>query len=143
VTEKVCTDSRRVTRSSGYRRTVRSLVFLLAVCGVASAQPAAEFQKELQAGIDAFRLGKYDEARMRLQAARTIDRKAGDPHRYLAAVAQAMKEWGDCIASAREALIVEPRAKDVEDTRKLHEVCRVGAGLPRRSRSRRTSIRRP
>ena len=105
-------------------------MFLICLARVASAEPKADFKKELQAGIDAFRLGKYDEARTFLLRARTIDRKAGDPHRYLAALSQAEKMWDECMASAREALVVEPASKEVADTRKLHAACRTSAGLP-------------
>ncbi|MBA2539401.1 MAG: PEGA domain-containing protein, partial [Deltaproteobacteria bacterium] len=109
---------------------MRSLLLVICLAGVASAQPSADFKKELQAGIDAFRLGKYEEARAYLTRARTIDRKAGDPHRYLAALSQAEKMWEECMASAREALLVEPTSKEVADTRKLHAACRSAAGLP-------------
>jgi PEGA domain len=95
-----------------------------------SVAQTPDVKRELAAGIDAFRLGKYDEARAHLEAARSLDRKLGDPHRYLAAVAQAESKWDDCIASAREALLVEPASKDAADTRKLHAACRASGGRP-------------
>ena len=102
------------------------LVVLLA-SGIASAQPA-ELTKEFQAGIDAYRLGKYDEARAHLEKARSIDPKLPGPHRFLAAVAQAQERWPDCIESAHAALEAKANSVEAVDTRKLYETCRVKAG---------------
>jgi hypothetical protein len=99
---------------------MRRAALLLLVSRVAVAQPT-ELQKEFQAGVDAFRLGKYDEARAHLEAARTLDPKLPGPHRFLAAVAQAQSRWPDCIDSAHKAL-------EAVDTKKLYEACRISAG---------------
>jgi hypothetical protein len=83
---------------------------------------------EFQAGVDAFRLGKLDDARKHLEAARAIDPKLPGPHRFLAAVAQAQGRWDDCITSARTAIELNPRSIEIGDTRKLHDGCRASAG---------------
>ena len=104
----------------------RALV-LLAITSVAHAQPV-KLTDEFQAGVDAFRLGKFDEARKHLEAARTLDPKLPGPHRFLAAVAQAQGRWDDCITSARTAIELNPRSVEIGDTRKLHDGCRSSAG---------------
>jgi len=104
------------------------LLFVLLVgTHVARAQPA-ELTKEFQAGVDAYRLGKLDEARVHLEKAREMDPKLPGPYRFLAAVAQGQQRWQDCIDNARHALELNPRSPEVMDTRKLVEACRVSAG---------------
>jgi hypothetical protein len=103
-----------------------ALIVLLAST-LAHAQPAA-LTAEFQAGVDAFRLGKYDDARTHLEAARRLDPKLPGPHRFLAAVARAQHRWDDCVASARAALVLNPRSTEADDTRKVHDECRVAAG---------------
>ena len=111
---------------------MRAAVVLCLLTAVAAANP--EFRREFDAGVDAFRLGKLAEAREHLEKARAIVPKAAAPLRFLAAVAQAEQRWQDCIGHARAALELEPVDKQVGDTRKLHEQCRVGAGrMPFRS----------
>jgi hypothetical protein len=103
-------------------------IFLLLVCRAALAQPPADLTKEFQAGVDAFRLGKYDEARVHLEKARAIDPKLPGPYRFLAAVAKAQSRWPDCIENARKALELNPTSVETPETRKLHDDCRVSAG---------------
>ena len=107
----------------------RLALALLLVGPAAFAQPA-ELTKEFQAGVDAFRLGKLDEARAHLEKARDIDPKLPGPYRFLAAVAQGQKNWGECISSAHEALELNPLSSEAADTRKLYEECRQSAGRP-------------
>jgi hypothetical protein len=102
-------------------------IALLLVSQLANAQPA-ELTKEFQAGVDAFRLGKYDEAREHLEKARKLDPKLPGPHRFLAAVAQAQGRWPECIESAHKALQINPISSETADTRKLYENCRISAG---------------
>ena len=111
-------------------RMRRASIVVLLVAGAAFAQPqpSAELTKEFQAGVDAFRLGKYDEARTHLEKARAIDPKLPGPYRFLAAVAKAQSRWQDCIESARKALELNPASVETVDTRKLHDECRVSAG---------------
>ena len=106
----------------------RSSFALVLVVGVAAAQPPAKFTPEYQAGVDAFRLGKYDDARAHLEKARTLAPKLPGPYRFLAAVAQAQSRWDDCIDSARHALVLNPTSSEVAETRKLHDACRGSAG---------------
>ncbi len=99
--------------------------------GIAAAQqPSPELGHEFQAGVDAFRLGKYKEARTHLEQARALAPKLPGPHRFLAAVAQAERNWDDCVTSARAALALNPRSQELAETRKLHDDCRVAAGRP-------------
>lgn len=90
----------------------------------------ARLTKEFQAGVDAYRLGKYDDARAHLDKAQAIDPKLPGPHRFLGAVAQAQHRWADCIAETRRALQLNPRSQEVAETRKLHDDCRASDGRP-------------
>ena len=109
-------------------RMRRASIVLLLVARAAVAQPSPELTKEFQAGVDAFRLGKYDEARTHLEKARAIDPKLPGPYRFLAAVAKAQSRWPDCIENARKALELNPASVETNETRKLHDDCRVSAG---------------
>ena len=115
-------------------RTIIRVVVLgcvLAFAAVAAAQkPSQEFIKEYQAGIDAYRLGHYDEARGHLDKARSLDASMPGPWRWLAAVAQAEEKWDECIASAREAIRLNPQSTEIVATRELHDQCRASAGKP-------------
>jgi hypothetical protein len=102
-------------------------IALLLTSRVAMAQPA-DLTKEFQAGIDSFRLGKFDEARKHLEKARSLDPKLPGPHRFLAAVAHAQSRWDDCIESGHKALELNPLSSEAADTRKLYESCRIAAG---------------
>ncbi len=107
---------------------IRRSSLVLVFASVAAAGPPAKFTPEYQAGVDAFRLGKYDDARTHLEKARTLAPKLPGPHRFLAAVAQAQSRWDDCIDSARHALELNPASSEVAETRKLHDACRLAAG---------------
>ena len=100
---------------------------LVAISTIAHAQNP-DLTKEFQAGVDAYRLGKYDEARAHLEKARDMDPKLPGPYRFLSAVAQAQGKWDQCIANARTALELNPRSSESADTRKVHDECRVQAG---------------
>lgn len=108
---------------------VKAAVLLVTLTAVAHAQ-APEVTREFQAGVDAFRLGKYDEARAHLEKARQLDPTLAGPNRFLAAVAQAQQRWADCIEAARQALELNPRSSELADTRKLHDECRTASGKP-------------
>lgn len=113
----------------------RAALVLLLVSRVVAAQPAPpvspELMKEYQAGLDAFHLGKYDDAIAHLQKARDLDPKLPGPYRYLAAVAQAQNRWADCVKNAHKALELKPNSIEVADTKKLYESCRIsGGGVP-------------
>jgi hypothetical protein len=112
-------------------RPLVALAILSAPAASAAADtvPAA-LTREFQAGVDAYRLGKYDDARAHLEKAQAIDPRLPGPHRFLAAVAQAQHRWADCIAEARRALQLNPRSQEIGDTRKLHDGCRESDGRP-------------
>jgi hypothetical protein len=110
-------------------RLARSLAVLGVVAGIAHAQ-APDVTREFQAGVDAFRLGKLDEAKAHLEKAKALDPTLAGPNRFLAAVAQAQGRWTDCIAAARLALALNPKSAELADTRKLHDDCRTSAGRP-------------
>ena len=107
---------------------VRTLAVLLALTTAVAAQPAPDLTKEFQAGVDAFRLGKFDEARAHLEKARAMDPKLPGPSRFLAAVAQAQGRWQDCIDAARVAMELNPHSQELVDTKKVHDECRISAG---------------
>ena len=96
----------------------------------AQPRPSPAFNKEFQAGVDAFRLGKYDEAQKHLEAAAAMAPTLPGPHRFLAAVAQAQSRWADCIASSRTAIELNPTSSEIAATRKLHDACRESDGRP-------------
>jgi len=117
--------------------TVTGVAALVLVLGAladdpARAQPAPSplFLREYQAGIDSYRLGKYDDAHAHLEKAKVIEPKLPGPHRWLAAVDQAEEKWADCVAHAREAVKLNPQSQEIEATRQLHEACRKSAGRP-------------
>ena len=98
--------------------------------GAAAGPVPANLTREFQAGVDAYRLGKYDDARGHLEKAQAIDPKLPGPHRFLAAVAQAQHRWADCIAETRRALQLNPHSQEIAETRKLHDGCRESDGRP-------------
>ena len=107
---------------------VRSAAVVLALTATVSAQPSSDVTKEFQAGVDAFRLGKLDEAKAHLEKAKSLDPKLPGPNRFLAAVSQAQQRWQDCIDFARLAIELNPRSAEIADTKKVHDECRVAAG---------------
>jgi tetratricopeptide (TPR) repeat protein len=118
------------------RSAVSSFGVAVLAVGTVIAAPAAaapvpaNLTREFQAGVDAYRLGKYDDARAHLEKAQAIDPRLPGPHRFLAAVAQAQRRWADCIAEARRALQLNPRSQEIAETRKLHDSCRSSDDRP-------------
>jgi hypothetical protein len=118
-----------ISRRRAYAFSVRSAVVTLAlVLSLAHARADDKVVREFEAGVDAFRLGKLDEARARLEKAISMNPALPGPHRFLAAVSQAQGRFEDCIASARTAIAMNPRSSELADTRKLHDACRSSAG---------------
>lgn len=122
-----------ISRRRAYACYVRSVVVSLAlvvglVAGVRVARADDKVTREFEAGVDAFRLGKLDEARAHLEKAISMNPVLPGPHRFLAAVAQGQGRFEDCIASARTAIELNPRSSELADTRKLHDACRSSAG---------------
>ena len=111
-------------------RAVRVVLLLVGFAVAANAQSPidANVMREFQAGVDAFRLGNFDEARVHLKRAQLMNPKLPGPHRFLAAVAHAQRQWDDCIADARKALALNPASQELADTRSLHDDCRNSAG---------------
>src|SRR5689334_13382626 len=80
----------------GMTHAARATLLGVALAVVSSAialparadQPSPLFLREYQAGIDAFRLGQYAEARNHLAKAIDLDPKLPGPYRWLAAVDQ-------------------------------------------------------
>jgi tetratricopeptide (TPR) repeat protein len=106
-------------------------VFAIGAAAAAQAGPvSAALTREFQAGVDAYRLGKYDEARAHLEKAQAIDPKLPGPHRFLAAVAQAQHRFADCVTETRRALQLNPQSTEIAETRKLHDSCRESDGRP-------------
>lgn len=116
---------------------MKQLVFIAALFvtatpapALAQPKPSPAFTKEFQAGVDAFRLGQYDEAVKRLESAARMEPTLPGPHRFLAAVAQAQSRWADCITSSRTAIALNPNSSEIAATRKLHDACRESDGRP-------------
>lgn len=111
-------------------RAVSVVMMGIAVALPANAAPSAEVTRVFQAGVDAYRLGNYREARTHLERARKLSPALPGPHRFLAALAKVEERWTDCIASTRRALELNPQSSETDETRVLHEECRVAAGRP-------------
>src|SRR5690242_15851743 len=95
---------------------VRSALGVALLARMAVAQPTPQLTQEFQAGVDAFRLGHYDEALRHLVKARDLDPKLPGPHRFIAAVARGQGRWQDCIDEARTALSLNPQSSEATDT---------------------------
>lgn len=96
--------------------------------GVALAKPSEKFTKEFQTGVDAYRLGKLDDARGHLEKAKKLEPKLPGPYRFIAAVAQAQQRWDECIENAHEALHLNPASTEAPETKKLYDGCRASGG---------------
>ena len=105
---------------------MKTWLFVTLLVATAAAKPS--FSKEYQAGVDAFRLGKLDEARAHLGKAQKLDPKLPGPHRFLAAVAQAQEKFDECVSESHEALALNPKSVDYAETKKLYDSCRGSAG---------------
>jgi len=101
---------------------------LILATATATAKPSDKFTKEFQSGVDAYRLGKLDDARGHLDKAKKLEPKLPGPYRFLAAVAQAQQKWDDCIDNAHEALHLNPASSEAPETKKLYDGCRASAG---------------
>lgn len=112
-------------------RAVSLFGTLACAVSAAAADPVPpDVAREFQAGVDAYRLGKYDDARAHLEKAEAGDPALPGPHRFLAAVARAQRRWADCITEARRALQLNPRSRELAETRALHDGCRSADGRP-------------
>jgi tetratricopeptide (TPR) repeat protein len=109
-------------------RLVTLAVILATTGATAVAKPSDKFTKEFQAGVDAYRLGKLDDARAHLDKAKKLDPKLPGSYRFLAAVAQAQQRWTECIDNAHEALHLNPASSEAPETKKLYDGCRGSAG---------------
>jgi len=107
---------------------MRWCIATLVLAATAVAAPSEKFSKEFNAGIDAYRLGKLDDARAHLEKAKKLDPKLPGPYRFLAAVAQAQQQWDTCIVDAHEALRLNPNSTEAPETKKLYDSCRASAG---------------
>lgn len=113
------------------RRVVLSLGAVAFAAGLAAAdRVSSQVSREFQAGVDAYRLGKYDDARAHLDKAVVLDGKLPGPHRFLAAVARAQRRWADCVTETRRALQLNAQSRELAETRKLHDDCRIADGRP-------------
>lgn len=107
---------------------MRWCIATLALSALAAAAPSQKFTNEFNAGIDAYRLGKLDDAKAHLDKAKKLDPKLPGPYRFLAAVGQAQQQWDACIANAHEALRLNPNSTEAAETKKLYDSCRGSAG---------------
>ncbi|MCE9574635.1 MAG: PEGA domain-containing protein [Deltaproteobacteria bacterium] len=107
-----------------------AVVILTARAALAQPAPSPQFTREFQAGVDAYRLGQYAEAREHLEKARAFEAALPGPYRFLAAVDQSEQKFEDCVAHAREAIRLNPQSVEIEATRKLHDDCRASLGRP-------------
>jgi hypothetical protein len=92
--------------------------------------PSPAFTAAYTAGTDAYRLGRYDEARAHLERARDLDPSLPGPWRYLGAIARAEGRLPDCVELTREAIRLNPQSTEIGNTRTLHDDCRQALGRP-------------
>jgi hypothetical protein len=102
---------------------------LLAGSPPAHAQSAV-FDEAYQRGVDAFNLGKYDEAREHFDKARKTDPKKPGPHRWLGLVAKERKDWRACLDGFRQAMRLNPRSEHLGRMQAEHSYCRQQLGFP-------------
>lgn len=120
-----------MTRASrGGATALLILIASAAAPAAADKNTNADFDRAYQAGIDAYHLGKLDEARARFEYARRMQPDLPGPHRQLAAVAYAQGRFEDCLSSAATALRVKPDSDQGDKVRELHAECRARLGRP-------------
>jgi hypothetical protein len=116
------------------RRAVLAVLVVAGVLGPLGAPVAQtispQFTREYQAGIDAYRLGQYGQARVHLARAVELEPTLPGPHRWLAAIDQAEAKWADCVAHARAAIKLNPQSSEIAATRQIHDECRSSLGKP-------------
>jgi len=117
-----------MTRSLHPRRLALAAVLVAVSAPALAQQPSPVFAREYQAGIDAYRLGKYAEARAHLTKAIDFEPKLPGPYRWLAAVDTAEEKWADCVVHARTAIKLNPQSSEIGATRELHDKCRSELG---------------
>jgi hypothetical protein len=100
----------------------------IVVARVAAADPAADFEKIYQDGLEAERMGQLDKARELLLKAHQMNPKAPGPYRYLALVAKEEKKWDECVEFLRSAIEANPSSSLGPEVRKVHDECREAAG---------------
>src|SRR5437588_12861524 len=103
------------------RLQIAACVLLVSSSALAqqAPSPSPQLTREYQAGIDAYRLGQYVDARDHLEKAKAFEPKLPGPYRYLAAVDQSEQKFADCVANARTAIELNPQSKELPDTIKL------------------------
>jgi len=61
------------------------------------------FDREYQAGIDAFNLAHYDEAAAHFRRARDASPRLPGPHRWLGRTLRVLERWDECVAASTQA----------------------------------------
>jgi hypothetical protein len=102
---------------------------LLVLVRPVAAQNAA-FDAAWNAGVDAWNLGKYADARREFMKARTLDQKNPGPYRYLAKIDRRDSQWQDCVANATEFVKLNAGSKHAPTVRQDLAFCRDKLGLP-------------
>ncbi|MBI4511263.1 MAG: PEGA domain-containing protein [Deltaproteobacteria bacterium] len=110
---------------------VTAVIALQGETGLAQKSPAAHgFQENWDRGLDAFNLGKYEDAWIAFERARDADPSKPGPYRYLGRTARALKRWSECVANSTQALRLNPTSQFSADVRKDVEICRKAFGRP-------------
>src|SRR5258706_427271 len=114
------------------RLQIAASVLLLSSSALAqqAPSPSPQFTREFDAGVDAFRLGKFAEAREHLEKAKAFEPKLPGPYRRLAEVDQAESKFADCVNNTRTAMVLHPKSSEMPDTIKLHDARRASLGRP-------------
>lgn len=118
---------------------MRGFVLGVGVIGLAVTCPASTanadkdeaFTQAFRAGVAAYQLGRYGEARQAFGKARRLRPTAAGPARYLARIARAQKRFQRCVEHARRAVVIEAVGPNATAMLTLHEACRRLWGRPK------------
>jgi hypothetical protein len=90
----------------------------------APSKPSKQFLDAYNKGIDAFRLGNYDEARAQFDRAVAIDATLPGTYRWLTFLEIAEEKWEGCLTQAFTYVKLAGDTPDATEVREAHAQCR-------------------
>ena len=126
-------DGQPATGNADRIRGVRGAALIAVVLGLGlgGVARADKFEKEWNAGQDAFNLAKYDEAREHFTRAKAMRPALPGPWRWLGRIARVEEKWDDCVAASTAAVKLKPDSPLVREVREDLDACRSALGRPR------------
>lgn len=116
-------------RGSIARALLLGLVLLSSSVLHAQGAPSkSAFDHAWDQALDAFHLGRYDQALGLFEEARTLAPDKPGPYRYLGRTARALERWQDCVDNTVEAVRRNPRSRFTAEIVLDLEACRVALG---------------